>query len=135
MSRVNYKGTGTPTMYTTNAILTSLLLQKDTTNRRIYKSIAELAADLRVSDIVEVEVLEGVTRTVDDTVDYDTDLLAILVNPRDYTYGADKGGNIATFEDFDIDFNQYKYLIETRLSGSLLNPKSAVVVERKVAAP
>ena len=132
-ARVNYKGTGTPTMYTTNAVLTSLLLQKDTTNRRIYKSIAELAADLRVSDIVEVEVLEGVTRTVDDTVDYDTDLLAVIVNPGDYTYGTDKGGNIATFEDFDIDFNQYKYLIETRLSGSLLNPKSAIVVERKVA--
>lgn len=133
LARVNYKGTGTPNLYTTNLMLTSMLLSKDTTNRRIYKSVQELANDLRVADIIEVDVMENVTRTVDDTVDYDTELLGILVNPRDYTYGADKGGAIATFDDFDIDFNQYKYLIETRLSGSLLNPKSAMVIERKVA--
>lgn len=131
LARVNYKGTGTPNLYTTNAVLTNMLLQKDTTNRRIYRSVTELAADLRVADIIEVDVMEGVTRLVDDTVDYTTDLLAIMVNPRDYTYGADKGGAIATFDHFDIDFNQYKYLIETRLSGSLLNPKSAMVIERK----
>ena len=133
LARVNYKGTGTPNLYTTNAVLTNMLLQKDTTNRRIYRSVAELANDLRVADIIEVDILEGVTRTVDAAVDYDTDLLAIMVNPRDYTYGTDKGGQIATFDDFDIDFNQFKYLIETRLSGSLLNPKSAMVIERKQA--
>lgn len=132
-ARINYKGTGTPTLYTTNEVLTSMLLIRDTTDRRIYKSVAELAADLRVADIVEVEILEGVERTVDDVVDYDTELLGIMVNPRDYTYGSDKGGKISTFDDFDIDFNQYKYLIETRLSGSLLNPKSALVIERKLA--
>jgi len=134
LARVNYKGTGTPNLYTTNAVLTSLLLQKDTTNRRIYKSIAEVAADLRVADIIEVEVLEGVQRTDDTPVTgFTADLLGIMVNPVDYTYGADKGGQIATFDQFDIDFNQNKYLIETRLSGSLLNPKSALVVERKTA--
>lgn len=131
-ARVNYKGTGTPTMYTTNALLTSMLLLKDTTNRRIYKSVAEVAADLRVADIVEVDVLEGVQRDNASPV-FTADLLAIIVNPRDYTYGSDKGGKVATFDDFDIDFNQYKYLIETRLSGSLLDPKSALVVERKTA--
>lgn len=133
LARVNYKGTGTPNLYTTNALLTNMLLMKDTTNRRIYKSVAELAADLRVADIIEVDVLEGVQRTVDADPDYTTDLLAVMVNPADYTYGSDKGGEISTFDDFDIDFNQYKYLIETRLSGSLLNPKSAMVIERKTA--
>jgi len=131
-ARVNYKGTGTPTLYTTNAFLTSMLLVRDTTDRRIYKSVAELAADLRVADIVEVEVLEGVERD-NTSPSFTADLLGIIVNPRDYTYGADKGGQIATFDQFDIDFNQQKYLIETRLSGSLLNPKSAMVIERKQA--
>jgi HK97 family phage prohead protease len=132
VARVNYKGTGTPTLYTTNAVLTGMLLLRDTTDRRIYKSVAELASDLRVADIVEVEVLEGVQRTNTDPA-FTADLLAIMVNPRDYTYGADKGGKVSTFDQFDIDYNQNKYLIETRLSGSLLNPKSALVVERKTA--
>jgi hypothetical protein len=132
LARVNYKGTGTPNLYTTNAVLTNMLLLKDTTNRRIYRSVAELASDLRVADIIEVEVLEGVQRT-NTSPAFTADLLGIMVNPRDYTYGADKGGQIATFEDFDIDYNQNKYLIETRLSGSLLNPKSALVIERKTA--
>lgn len=133
-ARVNYKGTGTPNFYTTNAVLTSMLLTRDTTNRRLYRTVAELAAELRVADIIEVEVLEGVERTDPTPVTgFTADLLGIMVNPSDYTYGADKGGQIATFEDFDIDFNQNKYLIETRLSGSLLNPKSALVVERKQA--
>jgi len=132
VARVNYKGTGTPNLYTTNAVLTGMLLLRDTTDRRIYKSVAELASDLRVADIIEVDVLEGVQR--DNTSPaFTADLLAIMVNPRDYTYGADKGGQIATFEDFDIDYNQNKYLIETRLSGSLLNPKSALAIERKTA--
>lgn len=127
LARVNYKGTGTPNLYTTNAVLTGMLLVRDTTNRRLFRTVAEVAAELRVADIIEVEVLEGVTRTATTT----KDLLGIIVNPRDYTYGADKGGQVSTFDDFDIDFNQYKYLIETRLSGSLLDPKSAIVIERE----
>ncbi len=133
VARVNYKGTGTPNFYTTNEVLTGMLLVRDADNKRMFKSLAEVANELRVAEIIEVEVLENVTRTVDDVVDYDTDLLGIMVNPRDYTYGADKGGQIATFDDFDIDYNQYKYLIETRLSGSLLKPRTALVVERKQA--
>lgn len=132
-ARINYKGTGNPNFYTTNAVITDFLLTRDTTNRRLYRTVAEVAQELRINDMIEVEILNGVTRTVDATVDFDTELLGIMVNPRDYTYGSDKGGQISTFDDFDIDFNQYKYLIETRLSGSLLNPKSALVVERKVA--
>jgi hypothetical protein len=128
-ARINYKGTGTPNFYTTNALLTSMLLTRDTTNRRLYRTVAELAAELRVGEIVEVEVLEGVERSAGSPAT-DRDLLGIMVNPVDYTYGADKGGQVSTFEDFDIDYNQNKYLIETRLSGSLLNPKSALVVER-----
>jgi len=134
LARVNYKGTGTPNLYTTNAVLTGMLLLRDSTDRRLYRSVSEVAADLRVADIIEVEVLEGVQRTDDTPVTgFTADLLGIMVNPTDYTYGANKGGQIATFEQFDIDFNQNKYLIETRLSGSLLNPKSALVIERKTA--
>ena len=134
VARVNYKGTGTPNLYTTNAVLTGMLLLRDTTDRRMFRTVSELAAELRVADIIEVEVLEGVQRTDDTPVTgFTADLLGIMVNPRDYTYGSDKGGQISTFDDFDIDFNQYKYLIETRLSGSLLNPKSALVIERKTA--
>jgi HK97 family phage prohead protease len=132
VARVNYKGTGTPNLYTTNAVLTGMLLLRDTTDRKIYKSVAELASDLRVADIIEVDVLEGVQRT-NAAPAFTANLLGIMVNPRDYTYGADKGGEISKFDQFDIDFNQQKYLIETRLSGSLLNPKSALVVERKTA--
>jgi len=131
LARVNYKGTGTPNLYTTNAVLTGMLLLKDTTNRRIYKSVDELANDLRVASIIEVEVLEGVQR--DDAAPFTADLLGIMVNPHDYTYGADRGGEVNMFDDFDIDYNQQKYLIETRVSGSLLNPKSALVIERKTA--
>lgn len=134
VARVNYKGTGTPNLYTTNAVLTGMLLVRDTTNRRMFRTVAELAAELRVAEIIEVEVLEGVQRDTDPGAPIVlANLLAIMVNPRDYTYGADKGGQVSTFEDFDIDFNQNKYLIETRLSGSLLEPKSALVVERLVA--
>ena len=127
-ARINYKGKGTPNFYTTNALLTSMLLTRDTTNRRLYRTVAEVAAELRVGEIIEVEVLEGVTRVSAATT---RDLLGIIVNPADYTYGADKGGEVSTFDDFDIDYNQYKYLIETRLSGSLLDPKSALVIERQ----
>jgi HK97 family phage prohead protease len=118
-SRKHYKGTGNPTMYTTDDILTDLMLLKDNDGRRHYKTEEELAAALRVKNIVVVEVMESTP-----------DLLAILVNIADYTIGADKGGQISMFEDFDIDYNQEKYLIETRISGCLTKPKSAVVIKR-----
>jgi HK97 family phage prohead protease len=118
-SRKNYKGTGNPTMYTTDDILTDLILLKDGMGRRLYATEVELAAALRVKDIVVVEALETTP-----------DLLAILVNIADYTVGADRGGEISMFEDFDIDYNQEKYLIETRMSGCLTKPKSAVIIKR-----
>lgn len=118
-ARKHYKGTGTPTMYTTDDIMTDLMLLKDKVGRRLYNTEAELAAALRVASIVVVEVMEDTP-----------DLLAILVNIADYTIGADKGGALSMFDDFDIDYNQYKYLMETRISGALTKPKSAVVIKR-----
>ena len=118
-ARTYYKGTGTPTFYTTDSLLTDLLLLKDKVNRRLYESEADLAAAMRVSKIVTVEVMEDVP-----------DVLGIMVNLTDYTLGTDAGGEVSMFDDFDIDYNQFKYLIETRLSGALTKPKSAVVVRR-----
>lgn len=129
--RKNYKGTGNPVMFCTTDFLTDMLLVKDTLNRRLYNSVTDLQAALRVSSIVEVPVMEG-QEYVDDVPNPDVtySLLAILLNPADYTYGADKGGAVSLFDDFDIDFNQMKYLIETRLSGALINPKTAMIVEK-----
>lgn len=118
-ARRYYKGTGTPSYYTTDENLTDLLLDKDTLGRRFYNTEAELAAALRVKDIIVVEVMESTPEVV-----------GILVNLTDYTVGADKGGAVSMFEDFDIDFNQEKYLIETRVSGALTKPKSAIVIKR-----
>lgn len=118
-NRKHYKGSGTPTLFTTNQILIDLLLVKDKIGRRLYDSKAALASALLVKDIVEVEVMESMPN-----------LLGIFVNLNDYTLGADKGGQISMFDDFDIDFNQYKYLMETRISGALTNPKSALVFIR-----
>lgn len=117
-ARKNYKGTGTPTFYTTDDVLTDLLLDKDTLGRRFYATEVELAAALRVKEIVTVEAMERVT-----------DVVGILVNLVDYQVGADKGGEINTFDDFDIDYNQQKYLIETRISGALIKPKAAVTIK------
>ena len=121
-NRKHFKGTGTPTMYTTETYIAKFLLLKDTLGRRIYRDLGELASELRVLDIVPVEVMEE-----------EADLVAILVNPQDYVLGADKGGAISMFDDFDIDYNQHKYLIETRLCGALIKMKAAIVV-KKVAA-
>ncbi len=121
-NRKHYKGTGTPTMYTTETYIAQFLLLKDTLGRRIYKDLSELAAELRVAEIVPVEVMEE-----------EADLVAVVVNPQDYVLGADKGGAISMFDDFDIDYNQHKYLIETRLCGALVKMKSALVV-KKVAS-
>jgi len=127
LSHSNYKGSGSPVLYTTSAIHTNMLWIEDTTGRRIYESDATLCAALGVSRIVEVPTLAGKTRTLDNG--NTRELLAIKVNLKDYNFGADKGGQIATFDDFDIDFNQYKYLMETRCSGALTKPKSAQVYE------
>lgn len=118
-ARRYYKGTGTPTMYTTDEYLTDLLLDKDTLGRRFYSTEAELASALRVKDIIVVEAMERAT-----------DVKAIIVNLTDYTVGADKGGEISFFDDFDIDYNQQKYLIETRISGALTKPKSALTIKQ-----
>ena len=118
-ARKHYKGTGTPTFYTTDDILTDMILIKDRMGRRLYNTEAELAAALRVAKIVVVEVMENTP-----------DLLGVIVNIADYTIGADKGGALSMFDDFDIDYNQYKYLMETRISGALTKPKSAVIIKR-----
>lgn len=126
-SRKFYKGSGAPTLYTTADMLVEMLLAEDKIGRRLYNSEAELAAALRVSKIVEVPVMEDVTVETDDG---DNELLGIIVNLRDYTVGATKGGEVSLFDDFDIDYNQYKYLIETRCAGTLVMPKSALVLLR-----
>lgn len=131
-ARKNYKGSGNPILFTTEDILTDMLLLEDTTGRVIYESVEKLATTLRVSKIVTSPVMEGLKRTGTSAVDGDTkerELMAILVNLSDYTLGADKGGQVSLFDDFDIDFNQQKYLIETRCSGALTIPYSAIAVE------
>lgn len=130
-ARKNYKGSGNPVFYTTEDVLTDMLLLEDNMGHRLYKSEAELATAMRVSKIVTVQVMEGVQRTVDGV---DRDLVGIIVNLGDYTVGADKGGAISMFDDFDIDRNQEKYLIETRCSGALTVPYSAIVIESAQAA-
>jgi len=118
-ARKFYKGTGRPSFYTTDDILTDMILLKDKVGRRKFNTEAEVAAALRVAEVVVVEVMEDVP-----------DLLGIIVNMADYKIGADKGGEISMFDDFDIDYNQQKYLIETRASGALTKFKSAVVIKR-----
>jgi hypothetical protein len=112
-----YKGSGNPTLYTTTARVTPLILSKDTVGRRLYNTMQELSAAMRVNNIVEVEAMEQ-----------DSDLVGVIVNLRDYTVGADNGGQVSMFDDFDIDYNQEKYLIETRVSGALTRPKSAIAL-------
>jgi hypothetical protein len=119
LARRFYKGTGTPTFYTTEETLVRMLLIKDTLGRRIYNSENDLISALRVSAIVPVEAMEG-----------EEDLLGIIVNLADYSIGADRGGEITLFDDFDIDYNKYTYLIETRCSGALTKIKSALIVRK-----
>lgn len=132
LSNKNYKGSGSPVLYMTPDLHTNMLWVEDNNGRRIYESDATLCAALRVSRIEEIPQLEGKVRTLED--DSTRELLAIKVNLKDYNFGADKGGQVATFDDFDIDFNQYKYLMETRVSGALTRPKSAQIFEFAVAA-
>lgn len=139
LSRKNYQGSGNPVFFSTPDAIGDMLLLKDNTGRRIYATINDLAAALRVSKIVEVPVLENVTRVITaatPTVDGEgADLIGIIVNMQDYYIGADKGGAVNLFDDFDIDYNQYKYLIETRCSGALVLPHSAIIVEKSVVIP
>ena len=129
-ARKFYKGSGSPVFYTTTDVVTEMLLIKDADGRDIYSSVDQLASKLRVSRIVEVEVMDGVTRTVAAQA---RALVGIIVNLRDYTVGATRGGELNMFDDFDIDYNQQKYLLETRVSGALTLPKSALVIERATA--
>ena len=131
-SRKDYKGSGNPTLFTTEDTLTSCLLIEDTNGRVIYESVEKLATALRVKEIVTVPVMESQTRTVSSKT---RTLLGIIVNLFDYNVGADKGGAVNMFDDFDIDYNQQKYLIETRCSGALIKPYSAIVLEEETANP
>jgi HK97 family phage prohead protease len=129
-ARKEYKGSGNPVMYMTEDMLTDCLLIEDTTGRIIYTSVESLATTLRVREIITVPVMENLTR-VDGT---DTMTLhGIIVNLDDYNVGADKGGAVNMFDDFDIDYNAQKYLIETRASGALTKPYSSIVIESKPA--
>jgi HK97 family phage major capsid protein len=130
-NRKLYKGSGNPKFYTTEDVLADMLLITDTTGRFIYDSVQALQSKLRVSEIVTVPVMDNLTRVAADTKTYQ--LLGIMVNLQDYNVGADKGGAVNMFEDFDIDYNKETYLIETRISGALTVPYSALVLETEVA--
>ena len=121
-SRKDYKGSGNPTLFTTEDMVTECLLLEDSMGHKLYKSEAELATTLRVKEIVTVEVMEGVKDKNSHEV------AGIIVNLADYNVGADKGGAVNMFDDFDIDYNQQKYLIETRCSGALIKPYSAIAL-------
>lgn len=127
-ARKDYKGSGTPTLFTTEDWLTEMLLIEDGIGHRLYKTEAELATSLRVKEIVTVAPMENQVRN-------GNELMGIVVNLNDYNVGADKGGAVSMFEDFDIDYNQQKYLIETRCSGALTKPFSALVFEKGATTP
>lgn len=125
-ARKDYKGSGNPTFYTTEDVLTSMLLLTDGIGRDLYTSEEDLAKKLRVSKIVTVPVMEEQSREDGEDV---YDLVGIIVNPKDYNIGADQGGSVSLFDDFDINYNQMQYLIETRCSGALIKPYSAIALE------
>lgn len=127
-ARKQYKGSGNPIMFTTEDNLTSMMLLEDGIGRRLYATEAELAAANRVRSIVTVPVMEGYTNA------QDQELMAVIVNLADYNVGADKGGEVNMFDDFNIDYNQYIYLIETRMSGALTKPYSAIALFKGTAA-
>ena len=129
-SREKFKGSGTPDLYCTPHLLNVMLLARDLNGRRIYDSKADLAKALNVNEIHTVEQFEGLERTADDGK---RKLLGLFVNMADYQFGATKGGEVTRFSDFDIDFNQYKYMLETRLSGALIKVYSAIALEEKVS--
>lgn len=129
-ARKNYRGTGNPLFFTNEDVLSDMLLVTDSTGRDLYDTTEKLTTKLRVAKIVTSEVMENLTRTV--TIggsDKTATLYGLIVNPQDYNVGTDKGGQVAMFDDFDLDFNQMKYLIETRCSGALVKPFSAIALE------
>lgn len=131
-SRKLYKGSGNPTLFTSDDWLTDMLLLEDGMGRKLYNTIPELATAMRVKDIITVPVMEGLTRTFTpegSSTAITRPVIGIIVNLSDYRTGTDKGGAIAMFDDFDIDYNQQKYLMETRMSGALIKPYSAMVLE------
>lgn len=128
-ARKNYRGSGEPTLFTTEDVITECLLLEDKNGRVIYDSIAKLATALRVKEIVAVPVMENQVRN--DKTNGELELMGVIVNLKDYNVGADKGGAVNMFDDFDIDYNAQKYLIETRCSGALVKPFSAIAVEIK----
>ena len=130
-ARKDYKGSGNPVLYTTEDVLTDCLLLEDGMGRPLYESEEKLRTTLRVSKIVTVPVMENLKRT--DETNGEVELMGLIVNLKDYNVGADKGGAINMFDDFDIDYNQQKYLIETRCSGALIRPYSAIAIEAKAA--
>ena len=129
-ARKDYKGSGNPSLYTTEDLVTECLLLEDGFQHKLYKDEAELARTLRVKEIVTVPVMEGLSR---ETNGVTKNLLGIIVNLTDYKVGTDKGGELNMFDDFDIDFNQMKYLMEGRFSGALVKPFSAIVLEESVS--
>ena len=131
-SREKYKGSGTPDLYCTPHLLNVMLLARDLNGRRIYDSKSDLAAALNVGEIYTVEQFEGRTRTTSDGKT--KKLLGLFVNLADYQFGSTRGGEITKFEDFDMDFNRYKYLLETRLSGALTKVYSAIALEEPVSS-
>lgn len=131
-ARKNYKGSGTPTFFTTEDVITEMLLLKDAVGHRMYKTEAELATALRVKEIVTVEPMDGYE--VEDDAKTKRPLIGVIVNLSDYNVGADKGGAVELFDDFDLDFNKYSYLIETRISGSLIKPFSSLTILKKTSS-
>lgn len=138
LARKNYMGSGTPSMLASTDVITRMLLAKDQLGHRMYRNESELAAALRVKEIIEVPIFDGITRTASVstisngttvTTQEERKLLAIIVNLSDYALGADKGGEVSLFDDFDLNFNKYEYLIETRVSGALTKPYSAIAIE------
>lgn len=129
-SREKYKGSGTPDLYCTPHLLNVMLLARDLNGRRIYDSKADLAAALNVGNIFTVEQFEGLTRTTDDSKT--KKLLGLFVNLADYQFGSTKGGEVTRFEDFDMDFNRYNYMLEARLSGALTKLYSAIALEEDI---
>ena len=123
--RSQYRGTGTPTLYTSEHLLAQVMMLKDTLGRRIYSGLDQFASEIRVASVVPVDVFDPAAGQPQ----------AIIVNMNDYVLGSDKGGSVALFDDFDIDYNQYKYLIETRLSGALVKLKSAMVFKQGTFVP
>lgn len=129
-SRKFYKGSGSPVLFTTNGFVCDMLEIKDLNQRYVYETKQAVANALNVTDVIEVEVMEGAKREVSGKTQ---NLLGIIVNMQDYTMGSDKGGETSFFEQFDIDFNQQKYLLEARCSGALTKYKSAIVIEKATA--